>query len=508
MSRLRLWVFLPPFLILLFSCIYSLIDQNAFLAQATAINDWILDHFSWLYASTTFLLVLLCIVVYFSPLAKVKIGGEQAQPILSRWRWFSITLTTTVAIGILFWGTAEPLFHLHQPPDGLGIDPNSPAAATFSMSTMFMHWTFTPYAIYTIAGLTFAIGYYNLKQPFSLGAMLYPLLGKRANGRLAKIIDAICLFSLAAGMAASLGAGILTIGGGIEDLFAIENGKVSMGLVTVGIVLCFLISAASGLLKGIRILADINIRAFILLAIFVFLFGPISEQLAVGWSGLKDYVVNFVPRSLPFVGIEDRDWAHSWTMFYWANWLAWTPITAIFLGRLSYGYTVRDYIHFNWILPAIFGGVWMMIFSGTTLHFDQIESSALYATLQESGVERIIYAVFDRLPASEVMGIIFLLITFLSYITAADSNTSAMSGISSTGISPKSPEPSFGIKLVWGVTIGAIAWIMVSFAGIDGVKMTSNLGGFPALFLVIAVAIGLVKLIVKGKAALEEETME
>jgi choline-glycine betaine transporter len=503
MSRLRLAVFLPPFLILLFSCIYSLVDQNTFLSQATVINDWILDHFSWLYAVTTFLLVLLCLIVYFSPIAHMRIGGATAQPFLSRWRWFSITLTTTVAIGILFWGTAEPLFHLHQPPDGLGITPNSPEAVTFSMSTMFMHWTFTPYAIYTIAGLTFAIGYYNLKQPFSLGAMLYPLLGKRANGKLASVVDAVCLFSLAAGMAASLGAGILTIGGGIEDLFSIKNGKALMGVVTAVIVLCFLLSAASGLLKGIRVLADINIRAFVLLALFVFIYGSMGDQLAIGWAGLKDYVVNFVPRSLPFVGIEDREWAHSWTMFNWANWLAWTPITAIFLGRLSYGYTVRDYIHFNWILPAIFGGVWMVIFSGTTLHLDTQESGALHAVLQENGVENVIYALFDRLPAPEMMSIIFLLITFLSYITAADSNTSAMSGISSSGISPKSPEPAFKIKLIWGVTIGTIAWIMVSFAGIDGVKMTANLGGFPALFLVIAVAIGLVRLIFWKREELE-----
>lgn len=504
MQRLRLWVFLPPFLVFLLSCIYSLSAQADFLQKATAINDWILEHFSWLYASTTFVLVILCVAVYFSPLAKVRIGGASAKPFLSRWRWFSIMLTTTVAIGILFWGTAEPLFHIHQPPEGLNLLPQSKEAQIFSMSTLWMHWTLTPYAIYTIAGLMFAITYYNLRQPFSLGAMLYPLLGNRSHRRIGKIVDAVCLYSLATGMAASLGAGILTIGGGIEDLFGIKNNAFLLGIITSAIVLCFLISAASGLLKGIRLLADWNIRAFILLAIFVFIFGPTSEMLQTGWLGFKDYVVHFVPRSLPFVGIEDRDWLHSWTMFHWANWLAWTPITALFLGRLAYGYTVRDYIHFNWLLPALFGGIWMTIFGGTAIQMDS-ESGALYTVLQATGIENVVYAVFERLPASEIMAVAFLLITFLSYITAADSNTSAMSGISSTGISPKSPEPAFFIKLIWGVSIGVIAWIMVSFAGIDGVKMTSNLGGFPALFLVIAVAIGMVRLLFWKKEDFEVE---
>ena len=134
----------------------------------------------------------------FSPIAQVKIGGKKAKPLLSKWRWFTITLCTTIAIGILFWGTAEPIYHLHAPPVGLGITPNSTEAAIFSLSTMFLHWTFTPYGIYTLASLMFALVYYNLKQPFNLGSLLYPLIGDRAHGKLSKVIDAICLYALVA----------------------------------------------------------------------------------------------------------------------------------------------------------------------------------------------------------------------------------------------------------------------------------------------------------------------
>ncbi len=505
MLKLRRWVFFPPFFVLLGATIYSLVNVESFLQQVTLLNNWILDKFGWLYALGTLFFLLICVWVYFSPIAKIRIGGTEANPILTRWRWFAITLTTTVAIGILFWGTAEPLYHLHQPPANMDIEENSLEAAQFSMSTMFMHWTFTPYAIYTLAGLMFALTYYNLKQPFSLGSLLYPLLGKRAHGRIGKATDAICLYSLVAGMAASLGAGILTISSGMETMMGIKGSALSLGLITLAIVASFIVSAASGLLKGIRILSNINVIVFIGIAIFVAIFGPTLFMLKLGLQGFWEYCSNFIPRSAYTLGINDSSWLNSWTIFYWANWLAWTPVTALFLGRLAYGYTVRDYIHFNLLLPALFGMLWMTIFSGASMQMDiNNNASPMYDVLQKQGAEYVIYAVFQQLPIPKIMSVIFLITSFLSYVTAADSNTSAMSGISATGISPESPEPSFWIKLVWGTIVGTIAWVMVAFAGIDGIKMTSNLGGLPALFLIIAVGIGMIRMIHKKMLSTEK----
>jgi choline/carnitine/betaine transport len=499
MSKIKPWVFYPPLSILVAVAVFSFIDIQHFLSWATYINDWLLNHFGWLYSVSTLFFLILCAWVYISPVGKVRIGGEDAVPLLTRWRWFTISLTTTIAIGILFWGSAEPLYHLHQPPKGLGITPDTVEAARFAMSTMYMHWTFTPYGIYTLTGLMFALVYYNLKQPFSLGSLLYPLLGDRVHGPIGNAIDAICLYSLVAGMAASLGAGILTISGGLDKLLNIDNSPFNLGIITIVIVATFVISAASGLLKGIRVLANINIIAFLIICVFVLFFGPTLFLLQFGIESLGDYAVNFFQRSLYTGAIVDSDWVNSWTVFYWANWLAWTPVTALFLGRLAYGYTVRDYIHYNLLLPALFGCVWMIVFSGTAIHMDFFETGdPLYEVLQNKGPENVMYAVFDKLPLPQITSIFFLLVSFLSYVAGADANTSAMGGISSTGISPDSPEPTFLIKVVWGSAVGLIAWIMVSFAGIDGIKMTSNLGGFPALFLVLAVSFGMIRMIRRG----------
>ena len=499
MNELKHRVFWPPFLLLLFSAAYALYDTTSFLSIAKLLTDWILTYFGWLFSLATLCFLGICIWAYFSKMGNTRIGGKDAQPFLSKWRWFSITLCTTIATGILFWGAAEPLYHFHSPPAGFDIAPASAVAARFSLSTMLLHWTFTPYGIYTLAALSFALVYYNLKQPFSIGSMLFPLQNKPIPAAFSDALDAICLFSLTMGMAASLGVGILLISGGLEQLFGIEKSNIGLAIIALSIVSVFIISASTGLLKGIRLLSDWNVRAFMVLGLFIFLAGPTWFILEFGVESMGEYVQTFFQKSLytgaaPNSSSEPDNWAKSWTIFYWANWLAWTPITAVFLGRLTYGYTVREIIRFNLLYPALFGCFWMMIFSGTSLWLDtQTADFPMFAALNE-GYEQVIFQLFQKLPLGAITSAFFLLIAFLSYVTAADSNTSAMSGISSQGISPESPEPALGIKVAWGGAIGLVAWIMVTYASIDGVKMASNIGGFPALFLMIAVAIGVVRL--------------
>ena len=74
-------------------------------------------------------------------------------------------------------------------------------------------------------------------------------------------------------------------------------------------------------------------------------------------------------------------------------------------------------------------------------------------------------------------------------VVSADSTTSAMSGVSSTGISPESPELSMSVKIAWGVTVGLVSWVMVSLGHLDGLRMLASLGGLPAMFLLFVVII-------------------
>ncbi|MEM9821780.1 MAG: BCCT family transporter [Bacteroidota bacterium] len=447
--------------------------------------------FSW----CPFLFLIILGIVYFSPLAKVKIGGPEAKPILSRWRWFAIALCTTLATGVLLWGTAEPLYHLHQPPSNLGILANSPAAARFAMSTMFMHWSFSPYGIYTITALLFALSYYNYRQAFSIRSLFYPLFKKNIPEHLGTLMDIVCLSALVAGMAASLGTGIFAMMGGLEATLAVSKSDLILGCIGFAVVATFIVSAASGLQRGISFLSNLNAYAFFILVVLIFILGPTGYLLKIGGEGVVDYGIHFFERSTNFRGSLNADWMNSWTVFYFANWFAWAPVAALFLGRLSVGYSVRDFIHFNLILPSVFSCLWMMVFSGIALENDLASNGQLFQVVNAQGEENVMFVIFENLPFGKAISIFTLVMVFISYVTAADSNISAMSAISTNGISPEDPEAPIHLKVIWGTVVGLLAWVMITSAGIDGIRLLCVLGGFPALFIIIIVAAGLVRVL-------------
>jgi glycine betaine transporter len=298
-------------------------------------------------------------------------------------------------------------------------------------------------------------------------------------------------------MAASLGTGMLTLSGGMNAIFGIEQTTPLLGMIGLLIVISFVFSSISGLQKGIKVLSDVNIKIFFGLAIFIFLTGPNLEMLTFGWNGIKDYIINFSPRSLSLGNELDDTWRNNWTAFYFANWMAWAPISTLFLGFLSVGYRVRSFIHFNLIFPSLFSMFWMIILSGTTMAVDLSGETnyPLNQIMAEQGVQGVIFGLLKYLPWESFVSIVFLFVTFLSFVTAADSNTTAMSNISNHGISPENPESPLPTKIIWGVLIGGISFVMVSSTGIDGVRMLSNLGGFPALWLFMFVGASLGKLV-------------
>ena len=484
--------------------ITSVINQSGFEKLVTGLNDWILKSFDWLFTIAGLSCVVIVLILLISPVSRIKIGGPNALPLLSRWKWFSITLCTTVATGILLWGAAEPLFHLHDSPSGLGYAANSPEAAQFAMSTMFMHWTITPYSIYTLAGLLFALMYNNQKRQENISALLFPVLRQASEGPIGVIMNILCLFALTAGMAASLGSGILTISGGLDRFTPLESSSglnFSVGLL---IVFVFTLSAVSGLQKGIKTLSDYNIKLFIFLAVFVFILGVPKESLILGWQGLTDFVVNFLPRNLMMDNRIDAAWSRSWTIFYWANWIAWTPITAIFLGKIARGYTVRQFVVFNLVLPSLFSAFWMIVFSGNAIHRSMSQPDlGLFESMNEGGPESVFYTLMDFVPLGVFISMLFLIIAFLSYVTAADSNTTAMSGIchNQKDYDTQTVQNPVILKIIWGCIIGASAVIMINYAGIDGIKMLSNIGGLPALLLIIVICIGAIRILMNPKLA-------
>lgn len=506
-GALRLFVIVVPMTVFVAAAIASLVNLDAFFGVAKAINDWILDTFSTMISWAVFGFVLTCIAVIISPLGRTTIGGAGAKPTLKPLSWFSITLCTTIATGILFWAMAEPLYHLYDPGGATrDIAAGSTEAQRFSLISLFMHWTISPYAIYTVAALTFGLAYHNLGKPYSVSGPFIALLGRPLPNSVAAVLDAAILWALVMGMAASLGAGMLLLSGGIADLTGLNSGPVTLALVGVAIALVVLISSLTGLLRGIRVLSVVNIWFFFLFVGFILIFGPGREMMVQGGHALLGYAGGFIDRSLMIGSASgDHEWAKSWTTFYFANWLAWAPVTAMFLGRIARGYSVRAFILVNLLLPSLFSIVWMSAFGVFAMETDLSEGGVLKQTLDANGPEAVMYSALSYLPMSGVMIPVLLLLSFISYVTAADSNTEAISQICKTHTRAMTEhdetEPSAPkLKIVWVILLCLMAWIMVTFSGIDGVRMLSNVGGLPALFVVLGLQVCLVRMMFMARA--------
>ncbi len=485
-SRINHTVFWPPFLVLLASVIFSFINGDGFAVAMNGAYEWITNWFDWLFALVALGFVILCIVIFCSPAGRIKFGGEDAKPKYTFIQWFAMSLCGGIAIGIVFWGVAEPIQHLEEP--ALGITPESAEAVMFSISTVFHHWSFTPYALYVTATIPIALAVYNYHQKMTISSGLYFLLGDRCHGKIGTIVDAVCLFSLAGGIATSMGMGIMQIASGLDFVAGIDPSPFIWAIVALGIVISFTASSAVGMDKGLKWLSDQNLKLYILILLFIIVVGPTAYIFKIGVEGMGEFVTTFFSKSTYLGVATGEDWSRWWSIFYWASWIAYAPVVGVFLTRLCYGRTIRQFLAVNLVAPALFGIVWFTVFGGTSIHMQLDGSFDLWSALETNGLESAVFAFFDQFPFGTFVVILFLVIIVISFVTMADSMTSVAAIMSTSGFQQGEGEPPLFLKVTWGLIMGSLAWVMISFAGIDGTKMLAVLASFPLLFLMIALA--------------------
>ncbi|MFW5981057.1 MAG: BCCT family transporter [bacterium] len=498
-QKLRPYVFFPTFILLISTIILNFTNEELFLNMTTAAKNFMVIDMGWLFSIVGVISLIVIVLVYFSPLGDIKLGGKDAEPLLSRPSWFAVTLCTTIAAGILFWGTAEPMWHYAYPPESLGIEPQSLASAKFAMESMYLHWTFIPYAIYTVPTIVFGFAYYNMKRSFSVGSQIAPLVTELRQERFNNTIDSIVLFTVATGISSSFGTAVMNMGGGINALFNINNSKSLWVMITIVGTIAFVVSSGTGLMKGIRILSNVNMYIYYVIIGALLILGPSIYFLRFGTETFGVFLDNIFTKALFTGGAAGDTWASDWTMFYWSNWMAWAPVSAVFLARVAYGYKIKDVILMNFVFPSIFSTIWMTILSGTTLNFQLTGKVDVLQVLNEQGTGAAAYAVLGELPLSGIIIGLYLIAVMISFITATDSTTNAMSSISTSGIKIGDEEAPLLIKIIWGIIIGGIALVFITTLGIDGIKMMSYLGGFPALFLGLFSLVSLILIMRKPK---------
>lgn len=501
-AQLRLGIFIPMATIFLIAIVMGLVAPKTFFDIENAIVQYAFDSWGWLFQIVGNVFLVICIWAGFSKTGKIRLGGEDAKPTLSNWHWFAISLTAGIATGILFWGIAEPITHFMSPPDTLGLEPGSEKAAMFAMAQSYIHWTFIPYAMYSVAGIAIGYATYNMKQSYHVSSALVPIFGEKTKGIIGTIVDNLCLFAMAGGVAAVLGVATMQIGAGLDTLFGIEPTKfVWIGIVGV-IVGTYVVSSYTGLNKGIKFLADKNSKLFLIMLAFIFIFGPTKFILSLGTQSTGFFLDNFFSMTHFTSPIDGSMWPRWWPIYYWAIWLAYAPLTGMFLAKISKGRTIRQFVTVNLLLPATFGMFWFMVYGGAAIDL-QLKGKGIWEAIQANGLEVSVFEFLKNYPLSILTSSLFIIAIYVSVVTLADSMTSTVSSLSTTAHDDPEAEPPGQVKLFWGTVMSSIAIINLlagkagEVSGIDATKQLATVAGFPILFLMILIGFSVIKMLVQ-----------
>ncbi len=395
-------------------------------------RHWVVTRFHWLFMSVANVILVFCLLLIVSPLAKVRLGGRDAKPDYSYASWFAMIFSTSVSAGFLFFGVVEPVHHFQNPP--LGIDPSDTKTAfAAGMAGAIFHWGLHGWAIFAVVGLSMALFSYNMGMPFSLRSVFYPVLGNRVWGWSGHLIEALAVFSTLFGIAVSIGLGTELITGGIDYLFSIPPTDLSKVVLIALVVLTAMTALLTGINTGIGRLSRINIILAVSLMLFIIAAGPTLDILRHCLDSTATYIMSITSLSI-WTGREDTDFLHEWTIFYWAWWFCYAPFVGMFIARISKGRTVREFLLFVLILPTIFCVLWMNAFGGTAVHQFLIDGYTGVTETVATGLHGLaLFKLLETFPLTHVLSLVSIVMLFSFLVVSLDSGSLAVDSITAGG---------------------------------------------------------------------------
>ncbi|MDR6226433.1 glycine betaine uptake BCCT transporter [Desmospora profundinema] len=469
------------------------------LADVTGdIQGFLQSKFGWFYllAATGFLVFVIALI--FTRFGNIKLGKDGEQPEYPFITWFAMLFSAGMGIGLVFWGVAEPLTHFTSPPTGEG---GTQADAVNSLRYTLFHWGFHPWAIYTLIALALAYFKFRKDAPGLISATFYPLLGERVNGPIGKTIDILAVFATIFGVATSLGFGAAQIAGGVSFLSdGIPNNLATQLMIIAVVTVLFMVSAWSGLNKGIKYLSNLNITLAIALLVFLIIVGPTSFMANLFTTTLGGYFQQLPQMSLqitPFEETQRAAWTQGWTIFYWAWWISWAPFVGTFIARVSRGRTIREFILGVLAVPTLFSAIWFSVMGGAGLNAEMFGGAGIVEAMNELGTEVALFSLFETLPLGTLATVIAILLIGTFFITSADSATFVLGMQTTNG----SLNPSASVKLTWGFIQSAAAAVLLASGGLQGLQTASIIAAFPFTFVLIGMGVSLFVSLKRERAA-------
>ncbi|GGW23743.1 BCCT family transporter [Streptomyces xantholiticus] len=481
-------------------------------ASDTLLNG-LMHNGGWAFVLAASGFVVFALWLAVSRYGRIPLGQEHEGPEFRTASWVAMMFSAGMGIGLMFYGVSEPLAHYTTPPPGT--DPIDAAdAMQTALATTLFHWTLHPWAIYAVVGLAIAYSTFRRRRRQNISAVFEPLMGKkRAEGAPGRVIDILAIFATLFGSATSLGLGALQIGSGFQELGWMAKAGTGLLIAIIGVLtVCFVFSAVSGVERGIQWLSNTNMVLAVVLVLFVFVAGPTILVLDLIPTSLASYfgqLPQLAGRTEAATGGGDvADWLSSWTVFYWAWWISWTPFVGMFIARISRGRTIRQFVGGVILVPSTVSLIWFAVFGGTAM---QLEERGRLGG--ETTPEGQLFGVLQEFPIAGVMSLLVMILVGIFFVSGADAASIVMGTLSQKGTF----EPQRLVVVFWGVVTGAVAAVMLLVGegkgdALAGLQHLTILVAAPFVLVMIGMCVALMRdlrqdpLIVRGEIA--EEALE
>jgi len=467
--------------------------------------NFFIQKFGWFYLLAAVVFVLFCFIVAFSKFGKIKLGKDDEEPVYSTFSWFAMLFSAGMGIGLVFWGVAEPINHFAISPFA---EDGTREAAVIALRTCFFHWGIHPWASYGVMAI--ALGYFQFRKglPALASSIFHPILGDEGiRGPIGKTIDIVTVIITLMGVATSLGLGTLQVVTGLEMVYGFPNSLLVRVIFIAVVTVIFIISARSGIEKGIKWLSNINMSIAAILLIFLAIVGPTLWLVNIFTESIGSYLNNVIPLSFftDSAGVVAEktgyDWVGGWTVFYWAWWITWVPFVGSFLARISRGRTIREFVLAGLVAPTILSAIWFTVVGGSAIHLELFGIGGIVdATFND--VSTAIFVTFNGYPLTNLLSTLAMLMVTIFFLTSADSATFVLGMYTCNG----DLEPDNSVKSLWGIFIGFTAIALLLSGGLSAVQTVSFVLGGPYMLLMLVMIYSVVKALSRDKEYLAEES--
>ncbi|WP_446932509.1 choline BCCT transporter BetT [Pseudomonas aeruginosa] len=475
-------------LILLFAAVVIGFPQRAG-EWLLAAQTWASQTVGWYYLLAMTLYLIFVVVTALSGYGKIKLGADHDEPEFSYLSWAGMLFAAGISITLFFFCVSEPLTHFLQPPQG---EAGTQEAARQAMELLFLHWGLHGWGVFALVAMALAYFAYRHNLPLALRSALYPLIGKRINGPIGYTVDCFGIIATVFGLGADMGFGVLQLNSGLDYLYAIPHTHAVQMVLIVLMMGAAISVAVSGVDKGIRILSDINMLLACSLLLFVLFAGPTQHLLNTLVQNVGDYLGHLPGKSFDLYAYGGpSDWLGSWTVFYWAWWIAWAPFVGLFIARISRGRTIREFVFGVLFIPLGFTLAWMSIFGNSAL--EQALGGA--SELGQVAIEQpsmALYQMLQNYPWSRAVITVTVLVSFVFFVTSADSGTVVLSTLSAHGGSADDDGPKW-LRVFWGSVTALVTGGLLFAGSIDALKSAVVLTSLPFSLILLLMMWGLHK---------------